>query len=74
VLGPLEVRYGDRVLALGGAALIRSLRHLNDYLVRWAMRKYKRLRGHDGRARGFSASLAQREPIVRAGLWFLIRS
>ena len=26
--------------------LIQTLRRINDYLVRWAMRKYKRLRGH----------------------------
>ena len=27
------------------SGLYPSLRHINDYLVRWAMRKYKRLRG-----------------------------
>jgi len=48
------------------SALIRSLRHINDYLVRWAMRKYKRLRGRAGRARRFLASLAQREPTLFA--------
>ena len=26
--------------------LFRILRRINDYLIRWAMRKYKRLRGH----------------------------
>ena len=48
------------------SALIRSLRHINDYLVRWATRKYKRLRGRAGRARRFLASLAQREPTLFA--------
>jgi RNA-directed DNA polymerase len=48
------------------SALIRPLRHINDYLVRWAMGKYKRLRGRAGRARRFLASLAQREPTLFA--------
>ena len=48
------------------SALIRSLRHINDYLVGWAMGKYKRLRGRAGRARRFLASLAQREPTLFA--------
>ena len=48
------------------SALIRSLRHVNDYLVRWATGKYKRLRGRAGRARRFLASLAQREPTLFA--------
>lgn len=30
--------------------LARSLRRIDEYLVRWAMNKYKRLRGHRGRA------------------------
>ena len=37
-------------------------RHLNDTLVRWAMRKYKRLRRHRGRARRFIADVARRQP------------
>ena len=37
-------------------------RHLNDTLVRWAMRKYKRLRRHHGRARRFIADVARRQP------------
>ena len=37
-------------------------RHLNDMLVRWAMRKYKRLRRHKGRARRFIADVARRQP------------
>ena len=34
-------------------------RHLNETLVRWAMRKYKRLRGHRTRARRFIADVSQ---------------
>jgi RNA-directed DNA polymerase len=42
--------------------LISLLRHIDEYLVRWAMRKHKRLRGHPRRARSFLASVAGREP------------
>ena len=37
-------------------------RHFNDTLVRWAMRKYKRLRRHQTRARRFIADVARRQP------------
>jgi RNA-directed DNA polymerase len=37
-------------------------RHFNDTLVRWAMRKYKRLRRHKSRARRFIADVARRQP------------
>jgi hypothetical protein len=41
--------------------LIRSLRRIDDYLVRWAMRKYKRLRGKLSRAWELHA-VQRREP------------
>jgi RNA-directed DNA polymerase len=41
-------------------------RHFNDTLVRWAMRKYKRLRRHKTRARGFIADVARRQPDLFA--------
>ena len=41
-------------------------RHLNEILVRWAMRKYKRLRRHKGRARQFIADVARRQPDLFA--------
>jgi RNA-directed DNA polymerase len=44
------------------SGLYPSLRRLNDYLVRWAMRKYKRLRRHPAQARRFLAEVARREP------------
>jgi len=44
----------------------RSLRLINDYLVRWAMWKYKRLRRHPARARAFMADVARREPDLFA--------
>ena len=37
-------------------------RHFNDTLVRWAMRKYKRLRRRPTRARRFIADVARRQP------------
>jgi RNA-directed DNA polymerase len=42
--------------------LIRTLRRINVYLVRWAMRKYKRLRARPARASRFLAAIADREP------------
>jgi RNA-directed DNA polymerase len=42
--------------------LVRFLRRINAYLVRWAMRKYKRLRRHPARARRFLATVHRREP------------
>ena len=42
--------------------LIRTLTRINDYLVRWAMRKFKRLRGHLTRAWRFLKAIARREP------------
>jgi RNA-directed DNA polymerase len=44
------------------AELIRSLMRINNYLVRWAMRKYKRLRGHPKRTWRFLMAIAHREP------------
>ena len=42
--------------------LIQTLKLINDYLVRWAMRKYKRLRGHPTRTWRFLTAIANREP------------
>lgn len=47
------------------------LRHLNNGLVRWAMRKYKRLRGHPRRAKTWLASVARRDPALSAH-WKLV--
>lgn len=38
------------------------LERVNDYLARWAMRKYKRLRGHKRRAYQFLKAVAKRQP------------
>lgn len=46
--------------------LIRTLRRINEYLVRWAMRKFKRLRGHLTRAWRFLKAIAKREPALFA--------
>jgi RNA-directed DNA polymerase len=46
--------------------LYPTLRNLNRYLVRWARRKYRRLKIHDRRARQFLADVARREPNLFA--------
>jgi hypothetical protein len=46
--------------------LIQTLKLINGYLVRWAMRKYKRLRGRPRRAWRFLATVARREPALFA--------
>ena len=48
-------------------------RHLNDTLVRWAMRKYKRLRRRPRRARRFLADVARRQPGLFAHWRFGVR-
>jgi len=44
------------------SALCPVFRHFNDLLVRWAMRKYKRLRRHRRRAKHWLGGIARREP------------
>ena len=44
------------------SALYKTLRHLNRTLVRWAMRKYKRLRGHRRRAEYWLGRIAKKQP------------
>jgi RNA-directed DNA polymerase len=41
--------------------LVQVLQHINEYLVRWAMRKYKRLRRRPRRARSFLRAVAERQ-------------
>jgi RNA-directed DNA polymerase len=50
--------------------LIRTLQLINEYLVRWAMRKYTRLRRHPTRTWRFLAAIATREPGLFAH-WML---
>jgi hypothetical protein len=42
--------------------LYPMFRYLNEILVRWAMKKYKRLRRRPRRARRFIADVARRQP------------
>jgi RNA-directed DNA polymerase len=42
--------------------LIHTLKLINDYLMRWAMRKFKRLRARTTRSRMFLQRIAEREP------------
>ncbi len=46
--------------------LISLLKCIDRYLVRWAMRKYKRLRGRPQRAWRLTATVARREPALFA--------
>ena len=53
------------------SALIPTLYCLEDRLVKWAMRKYKHLRGHRRRAAQWLKGIAQKEPELLAH-WRLI--
>ena len=53
------------------SALYPVFRHFNDLLVRWAMRKYRRLRGHARRAAHWLVGVARREPRLFAH-WYLL--
>ena len=53
--------------------LKQSLQRIDDYLVRWAMRKYKRLKGRRERAWEFLADVCAREPELFAH-WRLTRT
>jgi RNA-directed DNA polymerase len=53
------------------SALYPTFRHFNGLLVRWAMRKYKRLRGHRRRAEHWLGGIAHREPGMFAP-WHLL--
>jgi restriction endonuclease Mrr len=44
------------------SAMSPVLKHFNETLVAWAMRKYKRLKGHKIRASLFLESIAERHP------------
>ena len=46
--------------------LVRLLKRINAYLVRWAMWKYKRLRRHPAKARRFLAAVYRRQPDLFA--------
>jgi RNA-directed DNA polymerase len=46
--------------------LITLLRRIDEYLVRWATKKYKRLRRSKPRGRQFLASVERREPTLFA--------
>jgi len=48
------------------SALHRTLRRINEYLIRWAERKYKRLLGRTRRAHEFLVGVARREPTLFA--------
>jgi len=49
-----------------GSWLSRSLARINDYLVRWAQRKYKRLNNHPSRSWRWLEGVARRSPALFA--------
>jgi hypothetical protein len=53
------------------SALYPTVQHLDRLLVRWAMRKYKRLRGHQRRAAHWLRRIARGQPNLFAhwGFW-----
>lgn len=53
------------------SALHAVFRHFNGILVRWAMRKYKRLQRHRLRAERWLGGIARREPRLFAH-WYLL--
>ena len=55
------------------AELAKSLRCIDEYLVRWAMLKYKRLHGRRKRAWAFLANVFAREPELLAH-WRVLRA
>lgn len=54
------------------SALYPTLRHVDTVLARWAVRKYKKLRGHLRRARHWLARVAQTRPRLFAH-WKLVQ-
>jgi RNA-directed DNA polymerase len=48
------------------SAFLRALRTLNSFIVRWAQRKYKRLRGHTKRAWDWLRGVQSRQPNLFA--------
>ena len=46
------------------SSMHQVLRHFNQTLVRWAMRKYDKFEGHKRRANEFIVQIAQREPTL----------
>jgi RNA-directed DNA polymerase len=48
------------------SVLVRFLERIDQYLVRWAIQKYKRLRRHRMRSWTFPVSIKTREPNLFA--------
>ncbi|HRD94224.1 MAG: hypothetical protein JNN21_13880 [Candidatus Accumulibacter sp.] len=51
-------------LATSQAAMCLAFRHFNTTLVAWAMRKYRRLKGHKIRASRFLEQLSEKKPYL----------
>ena len=55
------------------SAMEARLRSINTYLVRWAQRKYRKLRGHRTRALQWLSTVARRDPQLFAHWAFGVR-
>jgi RNA-directed DNA polymerase len=55
------------------SVLVKVLRRINAYLVRWAMTKYRRLRRYPPRARRFLVDVYRRQPSLFAPWRFGVR-
>jgi RNA-directed DNA polymerase len=55
------------------SVLVKALRRINAYLVRWAMTKYKRLRRYPRKARRFLVDVFRRQPGLFAHWRFGVR-
>jgi hypothetical protein len=55
------VAHAGLLLCRDALELIQTLKLINKYLMRWAMRKYKRLRDHPTRTVRFLAAIANRD-------------
>ena len=53
------------------SALIPLFQHLNQRLIRWAMRKFKNLKGHKARARAWLQEISHRQSTLFAHWRFL---
>jgi RNA-directed DNA polymerase len=61
-INPIVLGWTDFYGRFYRTKLIQTLKLINKYLVRWAMRKFKRLRGHTTQASLLLTAIAQREP------------
>jgi len=55
------------------SAMYPTLRYLDTVLVKWSMRKYKKLKNHKRRAEQWLRRIAERQPLLVAH-WQLLKA